>query len=467
MAGAGHPGDGFMAVDAAAAVPPAAGSGVPPLSEGYRRYALWLLFVVYVFNFIDRQIVTILAEPIKQELGIADWQLGLMTGTAFALFYCTLGIPIARLAERKDRRLIIGLSVAAWSGFTALCGLAQNFTQLVLARIGVGVGEAGCTPPAHSLIADYTPKEQRASAMALYSMGNPVGGLIGVVTGGLVADAFGWRTAFLLVGLPGILLAVLVLATLVEPRTRMAAAVARGAMPAPQATPQVSLMDVLRLLWHKRTFWYMAIGVSIVAFVGYGHAPFGASFFLRVHGAEIAALAEPFGLGPIGFVGLAMGLILGIAAGIGVFLGGVISDRYGAQDMRAYMGIPAIAILISLPVYTTAMLLPTFLPVIPLLALNSILVSLWQGPVYATVQNIAPLHVRATAASIFLFIANLIGLGLGPVLVGIASDVLSGPFGFGPAEGVRWALIGSQVLVIPAFWCFWMARRTIREEMEE
>jgi MFS family permease len=226
-------------------------------------------------------------------------------------------------------------------------------------------------------------------------------------------------------------------------------------------------MDVLRLLWHKRTFWYMAFGVSIVAFVGYGHAPFGASFFLRVHGAEIAALAEPFGLGPIGFVGLAMGLILGIAAGIGVFLGGVISDRYGAQDMRAYMGIPAIAILISLPVYTTAMLLPTFLPIIPLLALNSILVSLWQGPVYATVQNIAPLHVRATAASIFLFIANLIGLGLGPVLVGVASDVLSGPFGLGPAEGVRWALIGSQVLVIPAFWCFWMARRTIREEMEE
>ncbi len=446
-----------------------ADSGVPlePLSEGYRRYALWLLFVVYVFNFIDRQIVTILAEPIKQELGIADWQLGLMTGTAFAIFYCTLGIPIARLAERKDRRLIIGLSVAAWSAFTALCGLAQNFVQLVLARIGVGVGEAGCTPPAHSLIADYTPKERRASAMALYSMGNPVGGLIGVVTGGLVADAFGWRTAFLLVGLPGILLALLVLATLVEPRTRMAAAIVRGAMPAPLAAPQTSLLDVLRLLWHKRTFWYMAIGVSIVAFIGYGHAPFGASFFLRVHGAEITELAKPFGLGPIGFVGLTMGLILGLAAGIGVYLGGVIADRYGAADLRAYMGIPAVALLISLPIYSTAMLLPTFLPIIPLLALNAVLVSLWQGPVYATVQNIAPPHVRATAASIFLFIANLIGLGLGPVLVGVASDVLSGPFGMGPAEGVRWALIGSQFLVFPAFYCFWMARRTIREEMEE
>ena len=183
--------------------PESTSSNVRQVTPGYRRYAIWLLFVVYVFNFIDRQIVTILAEPIKRDLQIADWQLGLMTGTAFAIFYCTLGIPIARLAERRSRPWIIGLSLAAWSGFTALCGLAQNFWQLVLARIGVGVGEAGCTPPAHSLIADYAPKEQRASALAVYSMGNPVGALIGVVVGGLVADAYGWRMAFLLVGLPG------------------------------------------------------------------------------------------------------------------------------------------------------------------------------------------------------------------------------------------------------------------------
>lgn len=210
----------------------------------------------------------------------------------------------------------------------------------------------------------------------------------------------------------------------------------------------------------------MAFAVAIVAFVGYGHAPFGASFFLRVHGEEIAALAEPFGLGPIGFVGLALGLILGVSAGLGVFLGGIIADRYGARDLRAYMGIPAVALLFTLPIYCTAMLLPTFLPVIPLLAVNAILASLWQGPVYATVQSVAPLHMRATAASIFLFIANLVGLGLGPLAVGIASDVLAGPFGMGDAEGVRWALIGSQFLVIPAFALFWMARRTIREEQE-
>ncbi len=438
--------------------------GVRPVSLGYRRYAIGLLFLCYVFNFLDRQIVTILAEPIKRDLQIADWQLGLMTGTAFAIFYCTLGIPIARMAERRNRPWIIGLSLAAWSGFTALCGLAQNFWQLVLARIGVGIGEAGCSPPAHSLIADYTPKEQRASAMAFYLMGNPIGALLGVVIGGLVADAYGWRTAFLLVGLPGVVLAVIVVLTLVEPRVKRAAAVAREA--ALQA-PQSSFADVLRVLRGKRTFWYMAFAVSIVAFIGYGHAPFGASFFLRVHGAEIEQLAAQFGLGPIGFVGLSLGLILGVAAGLGVFLGGIIGDRFGGRDVRAYMGIPGAAVLATVPIYTIALLLPTFLPILPLLALNSVLVSLWQGPVYATVQNIAPVHMRATAASIFLFIANLVGLGLGPLAVGLASDILAGPFGMGSAEGVRWALIGSQFLAIPAFICFWLARRTIREEMEE
>ncbi|MEM1437094.1 MAG: MFS transporter [Pseudomonadota bacterium] len=436
---------------------------VQPVSASYRRYGIGLLFLVYVFNFLDRQIVTILAEPIKQDLGIADWQLGLMTGTAFAVFYCTLGIPIARLAERRNRPWIIGLSLAAWSAFTALCGLAASFWQLVLARIGVGVGEAGCSPPAHSLIADYTPKEQRASAMAFYLMGNPIGALLGVVIGGLVADAYGWRTAFLLVGLPGIVLAVVVVLTLIEPRPKTALAAARQ----PDGQHQASFTEVLRVLLGKRTFVLMASAISIVAFIGYGHAPFGASFFLRVHGEEIAELAAQFGLGPIGFVGLSLGLILGLAAGLGVFLGGVIGDRFGNRDVSSYMSIPGIAVLLTVPLYTVAMLLPTFLPILPLLALNSVLVSLWQGPVYATVQNVAPIHMRATAASIFLFIVNLVGLGLGPLAVGLVSDILAGPFGMGSAEGVRWALIGSQFLAIPAFVCFWLARKTIREEMEE
>ena len=201
-----------------AAIPAAPTAAALPFTRAYTRYAMGLLLAIYIVNFLDRQVVNILAEPIKNDLGLADWQLGFMSGLAFAVFYTVLGIPIARLAERRHRPIIIGASVAAWSGFTALCGAAQNFTQLVACRIGVGVGEAGCTPPAHSLIVDYVPKEKRASALAFYSMGTPLGGLVGMIMGGLVADAYGWRAAFLMAGVPGILFALLVLTTLEEPR---------------------------------------------------------------------------------------------------------------------------------------------------------------------------------------------------------------------------------------------------------
>ena len=185
-----------------------------PFSKGYTSYAMWLLLGIYAINFLDRQVINILAEPIKLELGLADWQLGLMSGLAFALFYTVLGIPIARFAERSNRPIIIGSAVAVWSGFTALCAIATNFWQLIFFRIGVGVGEAGCTPPAHSLISDYVPKEKRASALAFYSMGTPIGGLMGLVMGGLVADAYGWRAAFLVAGVPCVLFALLAIFTL-------------------------------------------------------------------------------------------------------------------------------------------------------------------------------------------------------------------------------------------------------------
>ena len=193
-----------------------------PYSPAYTRYAMFLLLGIYIVNFLDRAVVNILAEPIKNDLGLADWQLGLMSGLAFAIFYTVLGIPIARMAERKNRPIIIGTAVALWSGFTALSGTANSFIQLVIFRIGVGVGEAGCTPPAHSLIADYVPKEKRASALAFYSMGTPLGGLLGLVMGGLVADAYGWRAAFLVAGAPGVLFALLCWFTLKEPRKLMA-----------------------------------------------------------------------------------------------------------------------------------------------------------------------------------------------------------------------------------------------------
>lgn len=429
-----------------------------PFSKGYARYAMWLLLGIYVINFLDRQVINILAEPIKQDLGLADWQLGLMSGLAFAVFYTFLGIPIARLAERKNRAFIIGSATAVWSGFTALCATAGNFWQLIIFRIGVGVGEAGCTPPAHSLIVDYTPKEKRASALAFYSMGTPIGSLLGLVMGGLIADAYGWRAAFLVAGVPGLIFALLAFFTLKEPRKLMAQHAAQV------AAASATFGQTMSYLMQRRTFWFIAFAAAIKAFIGYGHAPFTASFFLRNHPEEIAALAASFGLGPVGFLGLALGVISGTAGAIGSWVGGWIADKYGRKDLRAYMVAPAIASLITIPVYITAVSIDQASIALFILAINAFLGTLWYGPVYGTGQSVVPPHMRATAAAILLFIINLIGLGLGPLAVGLLSDWFNKGMGLGAAEGVRWALIVSTLFGLIAFACFWMARRTIREE---
>lgn len=440
------------------AKPAAPTEGATPFSKAYTRYAMGLLLGIYIINFLDRQVINILAEPIKEELHLADWQLGLMSGLAFAIFYTVLGIPIARLAERKNRPVIIGSAVAVWSGFTALCATAGNFWQLIIYRIGVGVGEAGCTPPAHSLISDYVPKEKRASALAFYSMGTPIGGLLGLVMGGLVADAYGWRAAFLVAGVPGLLFAALAIFTLKEPRRIMA-----------QHTQQVvaasaTFGETMAYLGKRRTFWFIAFAAAVKAFIGYGHAPFTASFFLRNHTEEIAALAASFGLGPVGFLGLALGLISGISGALGAWLGGVIADRFGRNDLRAYMVTPAIASLITIPVYIFAVTVDSAAIGLLTLAINAFLGTLWYGPVYGTAQSVVPPHMRATTSAILLFIINLIGLGLGPLGVGILSDWLNLGLGLGSAEGMRWALILSASVGVIAFACFWLARRTIRED---
>jgi MFS family permease len=445
-------------------VAPAATSAQPaeatatPFSRGYTRYAMWLLLGIYVVNFLDRQVVNILAEPIKNDLGLADWQLGLMSGLAFAVFYTFLGIPIARLAERKNRAVIIGTATAVWSGFTALCATAGNFWQLIAYRIGVGVGEAGCSPPAHSLIADYAPKDKRASALAFYAMGTTIGSLLGLVMGGLIADAYGWRAAFLVAGVPGLIFAALAVFTLKEPR-RLMAEQARQ-----MAAASATFGQTMAYLSKRRTFWFIAFAAAIKAFIGYGHAPFTASFFLRNHPTEIATLADRFGVGSVGFLGLALGLISGTAGAIGSWVGGWIADRYGKRDLRAYMVTPAIASLLTIPVYIVAVSIDQAAVALFILAINAFLGTLWYGPVYGTGQSVVPPHMRATAAAILLFIINLIGLGLGPLAVGGLSDWFNKGMGLGPAEGVRWALIVASTFGLVAFACFWLARRTIREE---
>lgn len=433
--------------------------GVPVALPGrlYRSYALGLLMLIYVVNFVDRQVVSILAEPIKLDLQLADWQLGLMTGLAFAVLYTVLGLPIARIAERGDRPWIIAIAVAVWSGFTALSGMAQNFTHLILARIGVGVGEAGCTPPALSLIADTVPKEQRASAVSVYMLGAPVGSLLGLALGGLIADAFGWRMAFVLVGLPGLALAVIAALTLREPR--------RGRPKVAHADDGVpSFREAMKELAGKRTYWRVVGGVTIKSFASYGALAFTGSFFFRNFPAELAEYSAMFGLKSAGFLGIALGITSGVMAIIGTLLGGRLADHFARKDARAFAIIPAVGAVAGLPFSLAALNADSLLVAFAFLAAPGLLGSMWLGPAYGVVQSLVRPETRATATAVLLFVANLIGLGLGPLAVGILSDVLVAQ-GYSSADAIKTSLISFALLAIPCAWLFWSAGKTMREEI--
>jgi MFS family permease len=434
-------------------------TSAPPLATSYVRYALGLLLIINVLNFVDRQVVTILAEQIKRDLQLADWQLGMITGLVFAVFYTLLGIPIARVAERSNRALIISISTAVWSAFTALCGAAQSFWQLAAARVGVGVGEAGCTPAAHSLISDLVPKDKRASALALYAMGTPLGALVGLMVGGLVAGEFGWRMTFLVCAAPGLLVALITAFTLTEPRRQW---IQRAASVAPA---QASFRDFVREFRGKRAFWFVALAASAMAAVGYGGAAFLPSFFLRNHAVELAALGSQFGTTAIGFFAVVYGAIVGIGGMAGTWTGGYLCDRYGARDARAYAVVPIIGGLLAFPAWACAMLTPSAVLALALMAVVNLTLSFWLAPVFAAVQGLAERHMRATAAAVLLLVINLIGLGLGPLALGALSDLFAGPLKLGAAEGVRWAQIAMLPGGLIAIALFLAARKSIREEM--
>ncbi len=445
--------------------PPETAPAAPaPLAKPARAYALGVLLVIYIFNFLDRQIANILAEPIKQDLGLADWQIGMMTGLAFALFYTILGIPIARYAERADRVKIISIAVAVWSAFTMLCGLAGNFFQLLAARVGVGVGEAGCTPPAHSLICDYTPKEKRASALALYSMGIPLGSLAGMVVGGIVADAYGWRAAFLVAGAPGIILALVAWLTLPEPRRKGA-----RKMMATSAANSPSIFNAMTELRSKTSFWWLSAGAAMAAMIGYGHISFYGSFYFRNHGEGLVAMAAQVNdvlgvsFGPTGFLGTALGLLIGICGAAGTYLGGILADRSARLNPAGYAIVPGIATLLTVPPFVAAMLVADVGHSLMLLAVPVFLGAIWYGPVFASAQSLVEPHTRATAAAVLLFIINLVGLGLGPVSVGLLSDVLA--ITMGEAEGIRWSMAIFGVMAVLSAGAFFMAARTLKDEI--
>ena len=432
----------------------------PPGSPAYRRYVMGLLLAIYIVNFVDRQVVNILAEPIKHDLGLADWQLGLMGGLAFAVLYTILGLPIAVLAERKDRSVIIAIAIAIWSACTAACGLAQNFVQLVLARVGVGIGEAGCTPPAHSLIIDYAEKQKRGSALALYGMGAPLGGLFGMAFGGIVADAYGWRTAFFLAGVPGLLFAALAFFTLKDPRTAERLKAVRENTVKKGVTIRESIVALAR----RPSYYWATAGITIKAFISVGYALFMASFFLRNHPEEVAQFAAAIGLESMGFLGLTIGLMSGGFGALGMWLGGQLSDRYGKRDVRNNMYICIFASLSFIPPFIFAMTTGSLALALIAMAFNSMLSNLHYGPGISSMLSVAPPSMRAPASAIQLFIANLVSLGLGPLAVGLLSDMLA--VNMGAADGLRWALILMSAFGFVAAGAFWIASRTLERDMQ-
>ena len=403
-----------------------------------------MLLLVYTFNFIDRQIVGILAVPIKADLALTDTQLGLMGGLAFALFYSLLGIPIALLADRSNRTTIVGVALVVWSLMTAACGLAQNFWQLFLARLGVGVGEAGGVAPSYSLVADYFPPHQRARALGVYAFGVPIGSALGILLGGVIAAFVDWRTAFVVVGLSGVVLAPIFRLVVREPqRGRFDAA-----PPAPHGT---SLGDVLRVLFARPSFWGLSFGASCASMMGYGIYFWLPSFLVRSYGLSLLDASLYFG---------AILLVGGVA---GIWAGGLLADRFGESRRRMYALIPAAAFLAAIPFYAAAVTSHSLALSFVLFMVPTALGLLWLGPVTSAIQHVVPPHMRSTTSAVFLFVNNLIGLGVGTFALGAVSDALVAQHG---ADSLRYAILAGTGFYVVAAGLFLLSARRLEKDWQ-
>ena len=410
----------------------------------YRWFVLVMLTIVYTFNFIDRQLLVILQEPIKAELGLSDAQLGLLTGFSFALVYVIAGIPIAYWADRSNRRNIVAASLAIWSAMTALSGMVQSYAQLVLARLGVGLGEAGGSPPSHSMISDYFPAHQRGTAISFYSAGIYIGVLFGYAAGGWVAENFGWRLAFFLIGIPGIIFAAMLLALIREP--------IRGRWEGGVIAAKASFSQTLTVLKRRPSFWFLALGCAFSSFVSYGNGNFFPSYLMRNHNMSISE------------VGFALGLVGGLAGALGTFLGGFLADKFGKIDRRWYAWIPIIGSLLALPpaLYSLFGDNPTW--IIAALFPANILSAFYLGPSIAMGQTLVSPSMRAMASAVLFFVLNMIGLGLGPVIVGLLSDIYQPHFG---TDNLRYAMLTALAIGQLGILFFWFASRHLRADLEK
>ena len=411
-----------------------------PNSDAARRYVLGVLVTVYTFNFIDRQILSILLEAIKTDLMLSDQALGFLSGFAFAAFYATMGIPIAVWSDRGNRRNLIAIALSIWSIMTALSGLAQNFWHLALARVGVAIGEAGGSPPAHSLISDYYPPRKRATALGIYALGIPFGIMFGLFLGGWINEAFGWRKAFFIVGLPGLILALIVRFTVSEPE--------RGLSEQRQneKNEETTVRETFRYLLSQPAFVQISIANALAAFVGYGVITWYPTFLIRTHQLGTAE------------IGLWLGLIMGLVGGTGMYLGGLMSDRFGARDTRWYLWTPAVVLILGVPFGIAGYVANDLLYVLLWFTPTILAGNFWQATSFAQVQTMAQLRMRSMASAILIFFINILGLGFGPWFVGLLSDWLQPLYG---TDSLRWSLCFVSLINLWAGYHFYLAGKKL------
>ncbi|MSP43523.1 MAG: MFS transporter [Alphaproteobacteria bacterium] len=414
-------------------------------SRPYTRYVIGVLTVIYITNFLDRQILSILMQPIKEDMQLSDTALGFLSGIAFALFYATLGMPIARMADKNSRVTIITVCLTLWSFMTAACGLAQNYWQLLVSRILVGVGEAGGGPSSHSLIADYVPIQNRSTALGIFALGVPLGLLLGFLIGGWLEQFYGWRVAFMAVGIPGLILALIARFTLREPPRGYSDG---GRSATVEAAP---LAEVARVLWRQKSFCHMAFASGLQAVTGYGVVQWMPSFLHRSY--QMTS----------GEIGTSLALILGVGGAIGVMAGGYLADTLGRRDMRWQLWVLTFGGLIGVPCALGVYLSDTAFGTLAWLLVPVLTINAYHGPCFGMTQALAPVRMRAMAAAVLLFVINIIGLGIGPQLVGIISDLLLPVYG---DESLRYAMLIVSLVYAWAVFHFWMASRTLRQDLK-
>lgn len=425
-------------------------NGAPQISTAYRNYVLFILVLVNTVNFVDRTAISVLAPSIQQEFGVSNTLLGLVMGIAFTAFYATLGFPVARLLDRRRRSSLLALVLTIWSGMTALCGAATSFVMLFLFRVGVGIGEAGAGPASHSLIGDYFRKLQRPMAIGFFSLGVPLGNFLGIFLGGMLVAEIGWRMTFVVLGLPGIVLALIVWLTVREP--------VRGGMDDPadlaamRAGEDVPLRESIRQLWSSPTFRIMSFSAAPSALCGYGMNLWMPLFLQRIHELTPAQYSLP------------LGAVIGVGGGLGAMFGGVITQNAAKRDPRAFLSLPAL----TMVVFAAALGLAVWTSSVTMVYLGLLVAAFTQfylmGPFFAVVQRLAPLRGRAVATAFFFFILATVGIGIGPLYVGAMNDLFRGTFG--DAEGLRLALMTLPVISLVAGGIAYFGRNAVLKDAD-